>query len=84
VSPADTPISTLACSDRCSTPTDLVHLSATPSASGYLVLHEAVSLYWWGWVIVALVVVSPLAGYLWQTWRDNEAVQDSATAPAPR
>jgi len=65
-------------------PTDLVHLSARPSASGYLVLHEAVSLCWWGWVIVALVVASPLAGYLWHTWRDDEAVPDPAAAPVPR
>ena len=61
-------------------PTDLVHLSAKPSASGYLVLHEAVSLYWWGWVIVALVVASPLAGYLWHIWRDDEAEPEPATA----
>ncbi|MFZ2056222.1 MAG: hypothetical protein WAV54_02275 [Acidimicrobiales bacterium] len=47
-------------------------------------LHEAVTLYWWGWVIIALLVVSLLAGHLWQTWRDDEAVRDCANAPAPR
>jgi hypothetical protein len=44
---------------------------------GLLMLHEGVSLSWWGWTIVAVVVVSPLAGCLWHSWRDDEAMPDS-------
>jgi hypothetical protein len=40
---------------------------------GSLIVHEGASLYWWGWTIVAAVVVSPLAGYLWRSWRNDES-----------
>jgi hypothetical protein len=43
---------------------------------GYVILHEAASLYWWGWVIVALIVLSPLASYLWHIRRDEEVLAD--------
>jgi hypothetical protein len=39
---------------------------------GRAVLSEVVSLYWWGWSIVALLVLSPLLRYLWHAWRAYE------------
>lgn len=51
----------------------LAHVVGPPSAGGSLMLRETVSLYSWGWVILVLVVLSPLAGYLWHAWRDTEA-----------
>jgi hypothetical protein len=61
-------------------PGAIVHLTGPASQSGYLVLRESVSLCWWGWVIVGLIVISPLAGYLWHNWRNNEHVPDAAAA----
>lgn len=64
-------------------PAALVHLTA-PSAGGHLVLREAVSLCWWGWAIVALIVVSPLVGHLWRTLRDDEVVPDPGGGLSPK
>jgi hypothetical protein len=41
------------------------------SAKGGTIVHEVVSLHWWGWSLVALVVLSPLLGYAWTEWRSN-------------
>ena len=57
-------------------PSLLVRLGGSAPKGGYVILHEAASLYWWGWVIVALVVLSPLAGYLWHIRRDEEVLAD--------
>ena len=64
------------------------------SKSGYLLVREAISLYWWGWVLCALVVLSPMLGYLWHVLRDDETAAPPAgeaalsggpegTAPVP-
>jgi len=60
--------------------TGVAHVAGPTNSSGYLVLHETVSLYWWGWTLLALVVAAPLAGYLWHIWRGNEAVDLSGKA----
>ncbi len=39
---------------------------------GLLTIYESVSLDWWGWIIVALVCLSPLLAYLWHVIRDDE------------
>ena len=52
----------------------LTHVMGPPSASGSLILRETVSLYWWGWVILVLIVLSPIAGFLWHTRHDNEVM----------
>jgi hypothetical protein len=39
---------------------------------GLLTIYESVSLYWWGWLIVVLVCLSPLLAYLWHVVRDDE------------
>jgi hypothetical protein len=36
------------------------------------VTYENVSLDWWGQAIIVLVCLSPLLGYLWHVWRNNE------------
>jgi hypothetical protein len=58
------------------------HLGRVPSPGhhNYALLHETASLYWWSWVIVALVVLSPLLGYLWHTFRGTEMVQSVEAA----
>jgi hypothetical protein len=61
--------------------TGRVLLSGPVSASGPLVVHQTVSLSWWGWAITALVVLSPLAGYLWHAWRDNGPVPEVDAHP---
>jgi hypothetical protein len=56
------------------------HVSSThlaraigPSDShGVILVSQSVSLYWWGWVIVACMVSLPLVGFLWHTWRNDE------------
>jgi len=60
-------------------PTGLGHPAGPATEHGSLVLSETASFHWWGWAIVALVVVSPLAGYLWHAWRDDEVVPGLAT-----
>jgi hypothetical protein len=52
--------------------TGLGHVAGLLSVNGSLKLHDTVSLPWWGWIALAPVVVSPLAGYLWHAWRDDE------------
>lgn len=32
-------------------------------------VHEVISLGLWSWPLLALVIMSPLAGYFWQVWR---------------
>jgi hypothetical protein len=61
--------------------TGRVLLSGPVSANGPLVVHQTVSLSWWGWAITALVVLSPLAGYLWHAWRDNGPVPEVDAHP---
>jgi len=51
-------------------------VSGPTSANGPLVVHQIVSLSWWGWAIAALLVLSPLAGYLWHAWRDNDVIPE--------
>jgi len=41
---------------------------------GSLLVHEHLALYWWGWCALALVVASPLLGYAWHLWRDDEVL----------
>ncbi len=57
-----------------------VHVSGPLAGHGLLIVNEAVSLPWWGWLLVALGVASPLLGYLWHIWRDNEVVALAGTA----
>jgi hypothetical protein len=52
--------------------TGIAQVSGPPSEGGYLVMHEAASLYWWGWTIVIVLTILPFAGYLWHIWRGNE------------
>jgi hypothetical protein len=54
-------------------PTTAVHVAGPIARNGYLLLRETVSLYWWGWALVALGVASPVIGYLWHTYRGNES-----------
>ena len=56
-------------------------LSGPASANRPLVVHQTVFLPWWGWAIAALLVLSPLIGYLWHAWRDSEPVPELATDP---
>lgn len=58
-------------------PAALARPVGAPVGNQPLILHEVVSLYWWGWVIVGLVVVSPIASYAWHIWRGDEAVPAS-------
>lgn len=60
--------------------TNLQHVTWPATPNGYLIVHEAVSLFWWGWAIVALIVVSPMAGYLLHVRRGDEDLQDGAKA----
>jgi hypothetical protein len=41
------------------------HIAGPASRSGHLYLHEAVSLRWWGWLVVVSVVALPLARRTW-------------------
>jgi hypothetical protein len=50
----------------------LGNVSGPPGAGGYLTIHQTLALNWWGWAVMTLVVVSPLLGFLWHVWRDNE------------
>jgi hypothetical protein len=51
--------------------TETVRLD-TAAVHGHAVLREAASLYWWGWSLVALVVISPFLRYLWHACRAYE------------
>jgi hypothetical protein len=46
-------------------------LSGPSPAHGTLMLHEMVSFYWWGWTLIGLFVMAPLAGYFWHLWSDG-------------
>lgn len=41
---------------------------------GAILVTQSVSLYWWGWVIVACLVSLPLVGFMWHVWRNDEAL----------
>ena len=50
-------------------------------------IHEAISLSWWGWPLLAFGIVSPLAGYLWHIWRgtsDERPALVLSGGPLPR
>lgn len=53
-------------------PTDIGHVAGTLSANGNAMLREAVDLPWWGHLVVALVVIAPVAGYTWHSLRGDE------------
>jgi signal peptidase I len=64
----------------------LGQVSGPAGRGGYLMVHQALSLTWWGWAIMALIVASPLLGFLWHVWRGNEAyraLELSEPGPAP-
>jgi hypothetical protein len=63
-------------------PTLLAHTSGPPDGHGAIVVTQTVSLHWWGWVTVGCVVASPLLGYLWHMWQDDEAPR--LPVPEPR
>ncbi|HVC68037.1 MAG TPA: hypothetical protein VND44_10605 [Acidimicrobiales bacterium] len=56
----------------------LARPAGAPIGHQPLILHEVVSLYWWGWVIVGIVVLSPIVSYAWHIWRDDEGVPTTA------
>lgn len=56
----------------------LARPAGAPIGHQPLILHEVVSLYWWGWMIVGIVVLSPIASYAWHIWRDDEGVPATA------
>jgi hypothetical protein len=62
--------------------TDLGHV-AGPLKNGSVMLHEAVSLPSWGWAVVALVVLWPLAGCLWHISRGDEEAPAVAPMSSP-
>jgi hypothetical protein len=64
-------------------PGAVVHLIGPPSQNSYLVLREAVSFCRWGWAIVGLIVISPLAGYLWHIWRNDEIIHEVGVTQNP-
>ena len=64
----------------------LGQVSGPAGRGGYLMVHQALSLTWWGWAIMVLIVASPLLGFLWHVWRGNEAyraLEMSERGPAP-
>jgi hypothetical protein len=67
------------------TSTGLGHVAGLLSVNGSLMLHDTVSLPLWGWIVLAPVVVSPLAGYLWHAWRNDEMAlpTEASSLPAP-
>jgi hypothetical protein len=63
------------------TSTSSIQVTGPASGHGYLMIREAVSLPWWGWALVALIVASPLLGYLWHVVRDDEVYASIAPVP---
>jgi signal peptidase I len=62
----------------------LGQVSGPAGRGGYLMVHQALSLTWWGWAVMAAIVASPLLGFLWHVWRDNETYCDPDQAgPGP-
>jgi hypothetical protein len=43
-----------------------------PADKGAAILYESASLHWWGWLIVAMIVLSPIVSYIWRTIRHAE------------
>jgi hypothetical protein len=51
---------------------------------GRVIVNEVVSLRWWGWLALSLVVLSPLLRYAWVEWRYKRAsVDDTAEVVEP-
>lgn len=65
------------------TSTGLGHVAGLLSVNGSLMLHDTVSLPLWGWIVLAPVVVSPLAGYLWHAWRNDEVALPTESSSRP-
>jgi hypothetical protein len=63
--------------------TQVTRVAGPLSRHGAPVLHETVSLCWWGWAVLGLVVVSPMAGYLWHLARDAESRGRRSAGRAP-
>ncbi|MGO8725049.1 MAG: hypothetical protein ACLQRM_20315 [Acidimicrobiales bacterium] len=67
--------------------TGIGQVSGPLHAHGLLSLKEAVTLPWWGLVIVALAVTSPLLRCLWHIFRGDEAAalhaRDGSVPPTP-
>jgi len=65
------------------TSTGLGHVAGLLSVNGSLMLHDTVSLPLWGWFVLAPVVVSPLAAYLWHAWRNDEMALPTEASSLP-
>jgi hypothetical protein len=63
--------------------TGLGHVAGLLSVNGSLMLHDTVSLPLWGWFVLAPVVVSPLAAYLWHAWRNDEMALPTEASSLP-
>jgi hypothetical protein len=42
------------------------------TTQGILPIHQLISLPGWGWAVLLSVVLSPVCGYAWHIWRDDE------------
>jgi hypothetical protein len=58
----------------------MAHTFGPADGHGAILVTQSVSLQWWGWVIVACVVASPLLGYLWHVGRGDET---ATSGPGP-
>jgi signal peptidase I len=54
--------------------THLARSAGPANSHGAILVSQSVSLYWWGWVLVACMVSLPLVGFLWHVWRNDEAL----------
>ncbi len=54
-------------------PTGVASVAGPLTRHGAPLLHEVVSLPWWGWAVLVLVVASPIVGYLWHVAGDGES-----------
>jgi len=64
--------------------TGVASVAGPPSRYGAPLLHEAVSLPWWGWAVLGIVVLSPMAGYLWHLGDGESGGRRSARSLASR
>lgn len=55
--------------------TQATHVSGPGQKDGYLLVREVLSLYWWGWMLVVLLVASPLLAFVVHTWRMHRIEQ---------
>ncbi len=67
-----------------------MNLVGPGGSAGAISIQESISLYWWGWTALSILVLSPLIGFLWHSWKDDEVVgssieiqEDSDSAAAP-